>query len=152
VACPCDHLRPGDIERFGTGDGADRFPRDRPVRIGRFRSLSRRVIVWSDRATELYWLGIAATAAYSVGDVVSTIAFLRYVPAVKEGNPVVVLARRVRARRPRRAEDRRLSRDAPDQRLRPREGDRLLYYFPPVLLTVVGTYLTASNVRLMWPA
>lgn len=31
-----------------------------------------------------------------------------------------------------------------------RDGDTLLYYFPPVLLTLVGTYLTASNIRLLW--
>ena len=33
-----------------------------------------------------------------------------------------------------------------------REGDGLLYCFPPVLLTITGTYLTASNVRLLWLA
>jgi len=33
-----------------------------------------------------------------------------------------------------------------------REGDGLLYYFPPVLLTLVGLFLTTSNVWLMWTA
>lgn len=31
-----------------------------------------------------------------------------------------------------------------------RDGDTLLYYFPPVLLTVVGLVLTGLNVRSMW--
>lgn len=90
---------------------------------------------------------------YGVGDIVSTIAFLEYVPTVEEANPVVALAL-----------------DAVGLSglvvlkivvylvmvwisvSGARDGDALLYYFPPVLLTVVGTYLTASNVRLLWLA
>lgn len=123
------------------------------VSVVRSRDRTRRRPAYRRRPQEFYWLWIAATATYGVGDVVSTIAFLRYVPAVEEGNPVVVLAL-----------------DAFGLAglvglkiavylvmlwisvYGAREGDGLLYYFPPVLLTVVGTFLTVSNVRLMWLA
>lgn len=125
-----------------TGRGVSRAPdrrRQRPA--------------YSRRPQEFYWLWIAATATYGVGDIVSTIAFLEYVPTIDEANPVIVLVLgefglaglvglkiavylvmlwiSVQGTR---------------------EGDTLLYYFPPVLLTVVGTYLTASNLRLLWLA
>ncbi|WP_418284679.1 hypothetical protein [Halorubrum sp. DTA46] len=119
--------------------------------MSRSRGRSRRRPAYRRRPQEFYWLWIAATATYGVGDIVSTIAFLRYVPAIEEANPVVVLAL-----------------DAFGLAglvvlkiavylvmlwisvAGARDGDALLYYFPPVLLTLVGTYLTASNVRLMW--
>ncbi len=119
--------------------------------VSRSRGRSRRRPAYRRRPQEFYWLWIAATATYGVGDIVSTIAFLRYVPAIEEANPVVVLAL-----------------DAFGLAglvvlkiavylvmlwisvAGARDGDALLYYFPPVLLTLVGTYLTASNVRLMW--
>jgi hypothetical protein len=105
------------------------------------------------RPDEFYSLWIAATSTYGVGDVVSTIAFLTYVPAIEEANPVVALAL-----------------DSFGLAglvalkivvyllmlwisvVGARDGDGLLYYFPPVLLTAFGLYLTASNVRLMWVA
>lgn len=114
------------------------------------RSRHRRP-AYRSRPNEFYWLWIAATATYGVGDLVTTIAFRGYVPAVTEGNPVVAAAL-----------------DAfglPGlvalktavylvmlwiSVVGARDGDRLLYYFPPVLLTAVGTYLTASNLRLLW--
>ena len=118
--------------------------------MSRSRDRRRRRPTYRRRPQEFYWLWIAATATYGVGDIVSTIAFLEYVPAVSEANPVVALALdsfglgglvllkiavylimlwiSVSAAR---------------------DGDGLLYYFPPVLLTLVGTYLTASNVRLL---
>ncbi|WP_128905498.1 hypothetical protein [Halorubrum amylolyticum] len=118
--------------------------------MSRSRDRTRRRPAYRRRPQEFYWLWIAATATYGVGDIVSTIAFLVYVPSIREANPLVAFALdafglgglvalkiavylvmlwiSVRGAR---------------------EGDGLLYYFPPVLLTVVGTYLTASNVRLL---
>jgi len=92
-----------------------------------------------------------ATTTYGVGDVVSTIAFLTYVPEMEEANPIVVAAI-----------------DAFGfaglvalkivvylimvwiSVLGARDGDALLYYFPPVLLTLVGLFLTVNNVYAMW--
>ena len=119
--------------------------------MSRSRDRRRRRPTYSRRPQEFYWLWIAATATYGVGDIVSTIAFLEYVPTVDEANPVVTIA----------LDSLGLSglvllkiavylvmlwisvSGA-------RDNDALLYYFPPVLLTLVGTYLTASNVRLLW--
>jgi len=116
------------------------------------RSRHRRP-AYRSRPNEFYWLWIAATATYGVGDLVTTIAFRGYVPAVTEGNPVVAAAL-----------------DAFGLAglvalktvvylvmlwisvVGARDGDRLLYYFPPVLLTATGTYLSASNLRLLWLA
>lgn len=119
--------------------------------MARSRDRTRRRPAYRRRPREFYWLWIAATTTYGVGDVVSTVAFLQYVPTIDEANPVVAFA----------LDSFGLSglvglkivvylvmlwisvRGA-------RESDALLYYFPPVLLTLVGTYLTASNVRLLW--
>ncbi|ELZ36178.1 hypothetical protein C471_15252 [Halorubrum saccharovorum DSM 1137] len=125
---------------------------DTPTRrdVSRSRDRRRRRPTYSRRPQEFYWLWIAATATYGVGDIVSTIAFLEYVPTIDEANPVVALA---------------LDSFGLGGLVvlkiavylimvwisvtGAREGDGLLYYFPPVLLTLVGTYLTASNVRLL---
>jgi hypothetical protein len=121
--------------------------------VSRSRDRTRRHPAYLRRPEEFYSLWIAATSTYGVGDIVSTIAFLTYVPAVEEANPVVALAL-----------------DSFGLAglvalkiavylvmlwisvLGAREGDGLLYYFPPVLLTAVGLYLTGSNVWLMWIA
>lgn len=121
--------------------------------MSRSRDRTRRHPAYLRRPEEFYTLWIAATSTYGVGDIVSTIAFLTYVPAVEEANPVVALAL-----------------DSFGLAglvalkiavylvmlwisvLGARDGDGLLYYFPPVLLTLVGLYLTGSNVRLMWIA
>ncbi|WP_123623961.1 hypothetical protein [Halorubrum sp. CSM-61] len=118
--------------------------------MSRSRDRRRRRPAYRRRPQEFYWLWIAATATYGVGDIVSTIAFLEYVPTIDEANPVVAVAL-----------------DAFGLgglvALKiavylvmlwisvhgAREGDGFLYYFPPVLLTLVGIYLTASNVRLL---
>ncbi|MEZ3164254.1 hypothetical protein ABNG03_08920 [Halorubrum sp. RMP-47] len=121
--------------------------------MSRTRDRSRRRPAYRRRPNESYWLWIAATATYGVGDIVSTVAFLRYVPTIDEANPVVRFA----------LESFGLSGlVALKIAVYPvmlwisvegtREGDVLLYYFPPVLLTITGTYLTASNVRLLWLA
>ncbi|MFB6271063.1 MAG: hypothetical protein ABEH83_14050 [Halobacterium sp.] len=100
---------------------------------------------------EFYWLWIAATTAYGVGDVVTTVALVFYAPHVQEGNPLVAaavdslglaglvalklavflgcLALSVYAMHAWR--------------------DRTLYAFPPLLLAALGTLLTAVNVRLL---
>jgi len=111
----------------------------------------RRRPTYRRRPREFYTLWIAATTTYGVGDVVSTIAFLTYVPEMDEANPIVVAAI-----------------DAFGfaglvvlkiavylimvwiSVLGARDGDALLYYFPPVLLTLVGLFLTANNVYAMW--
>lgn len=121
--------------------------------MSRSRDPRRRPPTYLRRPKEFYTLWIAATSTYGVGDIVSTIAFLTYVPAVDEANPVVALAM-----------------DSFGLAglvalkiavylvmlgisvLGAREGDGFLYYFPPALLTVVGLSLTASNVRLIWIA
>lgn len=121
--------------------------------VSRSRDRSRRRLAYRSRPNEFYWLWIAATATYGVGDVVSTVAFLRYVPTIEEANPVVRVA---------------LDSFGLSGLVAlkvavylvmlwisvegAREGDGLLYYFPPVLLTLAGTYLTASNLRLLWLA
>ena len=121
--------------------------------MARSRDRSRRRPAYRRRPNEFYWLWIAATATYGVGDIVSTVAFLRYVPTIDEANPVVRFA----------LESFGLS-GLVALKIAvylvmlwisvegAREGDGLLYYFPPVLLTITGTYLTASNVRLLWLA
>jgi hypothetical protein len=119
--------------------------------VARSRDRSRRRPAYRRRPNEFYWLWIAATATYGVGDVVSTVAFLRYVPTIEEANPVVRFA----------LESFGLS-GLVALKIAvylvmlwisvegARDGDGLLYYFPPVLLTLTGTYLTASNLRLLW--
>jgi len=142
--------------RAGAAASANRqFHVRRPTRslVARTRDRSRRRPAYRRRPNEFYWLWIAATATYGVGDIVSTVAFLRYVPTIDEANPVVRFA----------LESFGLS-GLVALKIAvylvmlwisvegAREGDGLLYYFPPVLLTITGTYLTASNVRLLWLA
>ncbi|SMO54399.1 hypothetical protein [Halorubrum cibi] len=121
--------------------------------MSRSRDRTRRHPAYLRRPEEFYTLWIAATSTYGVGDIVSTIAFLAYVPEIEEANPIVALAL-----------------DSFGLAglvglkiavylvmlwisvLGARDGDGLLYYFPPVLLTIVGLYLTGSNVWLMWIA
>ncbi|NHN61152.1 MULTISPECIES: hypothetical protein [Halorussus] len=100
---------------------------------------------------EFVWLWIAATSGYGVGDVVTTIALVRYHPVVAEGNPLLA-------------------------RLLSRFGlgglvgakllvfavcfglsfyavrvwrDRFVYYFAPLVLLLFGVFFTVYNVRLM---
>jgi hypothetical protein len=124
-----------------------------PRPVSRSRDRTRRRPAYDRRPQEFYWLWIAATATYGVGDVVSTIAFLRYVPTIDEANPVVAVA----------IESFGLGGLVALKIVvylvmlwisvsGARDDDALLYYFPPVLLTLVGTYLTVSNVRLLWIA
>lgn len=119
--------------------------------MSRSRGPRRRHPTYLRRPREFYVLWIAATSTYGVGDLVSTVAFRAYVPGVDEANPVVALTLDAFGL-------------AGFVVLKiavylvmvgisvhgGREGDGFLYYFPPLLLTVVGLVLTASNVRLMW--
>jgi len=105
------------------------------------------------RTREFYSLWIAATTTYGVGDIVSTIAFLRYVPGVDEANPLVAgavdafgLSGLVGLKIAVYLAMVWISVQGA------REDDAYLYYFPPVLLTLVGAVLTASNLRLLWLA
>ncbi|WP_435073255.1 hypothetical protein [Halorubrum sp. HHNYT27] len=121
--------------------------------MSRSRDRTRRRPAYNRRPQEFYWFWIAATATYGVGDIVSTIAFLEYVPSINEANPVVIFALDALG----------LTGLVVVKLLvylvmlwisvsGARDGDAFLYYFPPVLLTLVGTYLTVSNVRLLWIA
>jgi hypothetical protein len=121
--------------------------------VSRSRDRTRRHAAYLRRPREFYSLWIAATTTYGVGDIVSTIAFLEYVPAVDEANPVVAgaldafgLAGLVGLKIAVYLVMLWISVHGA------REGDGLLYYFPPVLLTAVGLVLTGSNVWLLWVA
>ena len=121
--------------------------------MSRSRDRTRRHAAYLRRPREFYSLWIAATTTYGVGDIVSTIAFLEYVPAVDEANPVVAgaldavgLAALVGLKIAVYLVMLWISVHGA------REGDGLLYYFPPVLLTAVGLVLTGSNVWLLWVA
>lgn len=104
---------------------------------------------FDDREFSRLWF--IATALYGVGDVVTTIALLGFVPEIEEGN--VVLAAIVEW--------------AGTSGLvglklviffaclgvslwAARDGDRLLFYAPPALLSVIGGFTTAYNLWLMF--
>ncbi len=117
------------------------------------RDRSRRRPAYLRRPREFYTLWIAATTTYGVGDIVSTIAFLQYVPEVDEANLVVAaaidtfgLAGLVGLKLAVYLVMLWISVHGA------RDGDGFLYYFPPVLLTLVGLFLTTTNVWLMWVA
>lgn len=121
--------------------------------MSRSRDRTRRHAAYLRRPREFYSLWIAATTTYGVGDIVSTIAFLEYVPTVDEANPIVAgaldafgLAGLVGLKIAVYLVMLWISVHGA------REGDGLLYYFPPVLLTAVGLVLTGSNVWLLWVA
>ena len=104
-----------------------------------------------DREQEFYWLWIFATLGYGVGDIVTSLAILGYNTPVNEGNPLVrwlytqwgatgfvggkllvfgicfvISLYALRA-----------------------WEDRLIYYFPPLALTVVGGLITGLNLHLL---
>jgi len=100
---------------------------------------------------EFYWLWILATTAYGVGDTLTTLTLHRYAPGIVEGNPIVAtilahfgfaglavwkitviclcLAVSVRAAR--------------------EWEDHFSYYFPPIVLTLAGSFFTVYNLRLL---
>ena len=106
-----------------------------------------------DRAQEFYWLWIFATLGYGVGDVVTTLAVVGFDPSLKEGNVFVhwvfhlwgipgfvALKLAVFA----------VCFVISFYALRAWD-DAILYYFPPLVLTVVGGVITGYNLVLMWP-
>ncbi|MFC6725755.1 hypothetical protein ACFQE1_15550 [Halobium palmae] len=100
---------------------------------------------------EFTTLWTIAAATYGVGDVVTTIALVWFVPHVSEGNPLVAGVV-----------------DAFGQPgliglklgaflfcllvslLAAQDGDRLLYYGPPAGLSLVGAFTTVYNLRLLF--
>lgn len=100
---------------------------------------------------EFYWLWVAATAGYGVGDVATTVALVFYAPGLREGNPVVaaaldafglggLVAVKLAVF---------LACLAVSVYAMHAWGDRVLYAFPPVVLAVLGTALTLVNLGLL---
>lgn len=94
-------------------------------------------------------LWVVATTTYGVGDVVTTLALVSFVPWVREGN---LLLRSV-------VESAGLWGLVAVKLLvflvaiglsvyGDRVGDRFLYYLPPVTLSLFGAFVTAFNLRL----
>lgn len=99
---------------------------------------------------EFVALWILATTTYGVGDTVTTIALIYFAPAVSEGNAVVAAA--VDAFGQAGLVGLKLtaffvclvvSVDAAH------DGSSRWYYLPPVVLTLLGTFVTVYNVRLL---
>lgn len=104
-----------------------------------------------DREQEFYWLWIFATLGYGVGDIVTTLALIGYSPLVQEGNIIVqwlfaqfgtpgFVAGKLAVFG--------ISFAISLYALRAWE-DRVLYYFPPLVLTLVGGFITGNNIYLM---
>lgn len=100
---------------------------------------------------EFVLLWIVATSGYGVGDVVTTIALVRYHPVVSEGNPLLArtmdafgLAGLVGAKLLVFAVCFGLSFYAVRV-----WRDRFLYYLAPIVLLLFGVFFTVYNVRLM---
>lgn len=118
---------------------------------GRSPRRSRARPIYDRRPDEFYWLWIVAAATYGVGDVVSTVALVYFVPHLSEANPLVRLAMDtlglwglVAAKLAAFLVMVGIS------YLGARDGDALVYYFPPVLLALVGSGVTAVNLRLLF--
>jgi len=106
--------------------------------------------LYRSRPTRFYGLWLLAALAYGVGDIVSTLYAVFGVPEITEANPVVdTLLRNF---------------GVPGFLLLKflvflvlisvsvqgaRTGDRFSYYWPPVLMTVLGVGLTAWNLSLI---
>lgn len=98
-----------------------------------------------------YRLWLLATATYGVGDIVTTIALVRYAPAVREGNPIVagsieqfglggLVALKWLAF---------FAALALSLAALHRWHDRVLSYFPPLALAGVGLFVTVLNLGLL---
>jgi len=103
------------------------------------------------RQREFYSLWIAATSTYGVGDIVTTIALVDFVSELREANPLVRWAMSAYG-----IEGLVAIKLAAFMiliwvsLLGSRDHDRFLYYFPPIVLTLVGVFLTASNLWLLF--
>jgi hypothetical protein len=99
---------------------------------------------------EFSWLWLLSAATYGVGDIVTTIALVRYSATVAEGNALLRMAieafglsgligLKLLAFFVCLAISLRGARDA----------DSALYYGPPAILALVGAFTTAFNLRLL---
>ncbi|MXR41855.1 hypothetical protein GRX01_10970 [Halobaculum sp. WSA2] len=99
---------------------------------------------------EFSWLWVIATGLYGVGDIVTTLALIGYIPAIDEGNLEMAVA----------VESFGLVGLIALKAVvfgaclavslwGARAGDRLVFYTPPALLAVVGAFTTAYNPRLL---
>jgi len=99
---------------------------------------------------EFSWLWLLSAATYGVGDVVTTIALVRYSAAVAEGNALLRMAIDAFG----------LSGLVGLKLLAffvclaislhgARDADSALYYGPPAMLAVVGAFTTVYNLRLL---
>lgn len=99
---------------------------------------------------EFSWLWLVSAATYGVGDVVTTVALVRYHAAVAEGNVLLRTA----------IESFGLSGLVGLKLVAffvclaislhgARDADSALYYGPPAILAVVGAFTTAYNLRLL---
>lgn len=113
--------------------------------------LSLRDTPYEHRKNEFYWLWILATAAYGVGDVVTTIALVYFHPLTSEANPLLrwamaqfglagLLGLKLVIM---------LGFVVISVSMARRGADPLLYYAPPGLLAALGGYLTVFNFVVM---
>jgi len=99
---------------------------------------------------EFSWLWLLSAATYGVGDIVTTIALVRYSAAVAEGNALLRMA----------IEAFGLSGLVGLKLIAfltclaislygARDADSAIYYGPPAILALVGAFTTAFNLRLL---
>jgi len=99
---------------------------------------------------EFSWLWFLSTATYGVGDVVTTIALVRYSAALAEGNALLraviesfglsgLVGMKLFA----------LFACLAISLYGARDADSALYYGPPAVLALVGAFTTAYNFRLL---
>lgn len=101
-------------------------------------------------AEEFAQLWLVATATYVVGDSVTTLAIINYSTTVTEGNAAMAAA--VDAFGGAGLIGLKLTAmlfGIAVSVYATRDGDRTLYYTPPVFLAVVGAFATAYNIRLL---
>lgn len=95
-------------------------------------------------------LWLVATATYGVGDIVTTLAIVQFSTRVAEGN--ALLAALVNTYGYAGLVGVKLAAFLlciGISLLGANDEDSLIYYFPPVLLTFVGSFFTVYNIRLM---
>ncbi|WP_143823798.1 hypothetical protein [Halosegnis longus] len=102
-------------------------------------------------AREFTWLWIIATTLYGVGDVLTTMTLVHSIPAITEANALIRFAFEQFG-----------TAGLVGVKLTvfftclaislwgSSEDDRLLFYLPPVVLSVVGAFTTVYNLRLFF--
>jgi hypothetical protein len=99
---------------------------------------------------EFYALWIVSVATYGVGDTLTTLA-ITGAPHVRETNAVVAAALQLGGSGGLAAlKIAALLGSLLVSTWAARERERLLYYLPPVLLSVVGAFATVHNAGLLW--